>query len=96
MPKGRLREVNNYLLYSLMSIITFSGRTVGVMSKPGEGRQDYRQIKGKLCLYFSQYSHMPSLTFPTGKVERFFLSDFRVSASTLCICSRLPGSTQGW
>lgn len=40
MPKGRLREVNNYLLYSLMGIITFSERTVGVVSKPGEGRQE--------------------------------------------------------
>lgn len=39
MPKGRLREVNNYLLYSLMGIITFSERTV-VVSKPGEGRQE--------------------------------------------------------
>ena len=40
MPKDRLREVNNYLLYSLMGIITFSERTVGVVSKPGEGRQE--------------------------------------------------------
>ena len=40
MPKDRLREANNYLLYSLMGIITFSERTVGVVSKPGEGRQE--------------------------------------------------------
>lgn len=36
MPKGRLREVNNYLLHSLMNIITFSERTVGVVTNQGK------------------------------------------------------------
>lgn len=36
MLKGRPRGINNYLSYSLISVITFNENTVGIMGRAGK------------------------------------------------------------
>lgn len=48
---------NKYLLYFLISIITFSGTTVGVMGTAVKGRQELETMPSEKCVFFTNFSY---------------------------------------